>query len=980
MHNSKLAVSTIIIILASMVFFIDINGQPSFITPSPNSLSTIKFINVPVNNYTGIANIAIPLCNFKTGTINVPIKLNYHASGIKVQDVSGWVGLGWNLNAGGVITRMIKGIPDEDDDGYCGINNRSSYIYDYDRNINPDLFYQKVGDKEWDSEPDIFYFSFLGRSGRFVLNRYGDPILIPEQNLKLSPAIGPKGIGKWIITDETGMKFYFGETTNSIEETQSKILPDDEITITGVTSWYLTKVESSNGAEVLFSYLASTDDITYNYYSYSKVENIDPASYCSDITDEIKINNNEITIKNPKYLNSISSTSGSIQFSTIARADIPNSEALQQIEVRNISSELVKSIFLEYDYFSCANYIDLPESEKKLKLSRIVNKTDIVPIVTHKFTYNEENTLAARLTWNYDHWGFFNNYIQGNYFPEFVDDEGNYHSGANRETDVSLMKLGILERIDHVTGGYTEFEYEANEYYDNGIKNVVGGARISAIKEYTKSGLLNPSLSKYFNYNQSGQIFKKPLYAGTFSKFVSSTESCKQLVRYSHSVHDLFDMDGSHIGYSHVTVSSNNGSEEFYYSNFSDYPDEDCDKYNVWALAISTEFGATAIPCTGDCLYEGKWRTPFPSPNNFRGWNRGLLTLHQIKDNNETILRDIQYKYSTNLRENEGLKGLAVQVISPYTDQFSGSFGIWFWYHVGSYNLLSARRVLLEEITENKYFSNGQIRRIANFEYNAIDQIKTRITSDNSGDEFKTEIKYPMDFPDNSVLSTMVSEERNMLNYPIETVKYKNDKAIQSSITSYKFSDGEDENGTVLPNALIVPFESYALETDKALTDYTPATPNFTPDPRCKIEGSIDKYDTKGNILQTHKTNGRYTSYLWAYNKSYPVAKIENASFAAVETALGSIGSSVADIETKSLATDDETQLSALFEALRGTDEMANALITSYTYDLLIGIKTETEANGKTIYYEYDALGRLKTIRNADRDILKDYTYQYKGQ
>ncbi len=81
--------------------------------PSPTAASLGKFGDIPVNLYTGTPNIEIPLYTVHGRTLQLPITLRYHASGIKVEEIAGWVGLGWALDAGGVITRTVKGLPDD---------------------------------------------------------------------------------------------------------------------------------------------------------------------------------------------------------------------------------------------------------------------------------------------------------------------------------------------------------------------------------------------------------------------------------------------------------------------------------------------------------------------------------------------------------------------------------------------------------------------------------------------------------------------------------------------------------------------------------------------------------------------------------------------------------------------------------------------------------------------------------------------------
>lgn len=100
--------------LAALLFSVQLSiAQTSYEKikiASPNAAALGKFVHVPVNKHTGITQIDLPIYSVTEGSLELPITLKYHAGGVKVAESASWVGTGWALNAGGVITRSVRGI------------------------------------------------------------------------------------------------------------------------------------------------------------------------------------------------------------------------------------------------------------------------------------------------------------------------------------------------------------------------------------------------------------------------------------------------------------------------------------------------------------------------------------------------------------------------------------------------------------------------------------------------------------------------------------------------------------------------------------------------------------------------------------------------------------------------------------------------------------------------------------------------------
>lgn len=85
---------------------------PQIIPVSPEAAALAKLVNYPVNLNTGIPDINIPFYEIKVGGMSLPITLNYHAGGFRINEQATRAGLGWSLSSDLQITRTVNGLDD----------------------------------------------------------------------------------------------------------------------------------------------------------------------------------------------------------------------------------------------------------------------------------------------------------------------------------------------------------------------------------------------------------------------------------------------------------------------------------------------------------------------------------------------------------------------------------------------------------------------------------------------------------------------------------------------------------------------------------------------------------------------------------------------------------------------------------------------------------------------------------------------------
>ncbi len=451
------------------------------IAPSSPDVSAIqKYGDVPINYHTGVPNISIPIYNIKTKAgVDIPITLKYHASGIKVDSKTGRTGLGWSLHTGGSISYNIAGIKDGLGTFPKPLGNEvSNTNFNYYTNQN-DYFYahsasSSLGEldidgspmSKSDTEPDIYQYNFLNRSGKFIINPTGNIHLIPHEAITINHSQNNTNILEFTITDEKGNKFYFmnrGSSKTERKHGHSLAIPVETV------NWTLSKIETYLGEEIIFHYSNFTYSYTLakeetDYHKYS----IAGSTGCPNMTK--KTNELYITQEEP-VLDKITYTNGEINFSysndikypiagSNSRLDSPGNPALRMIEVKNTNT-IVSYYEFNYEYFGVSEVSQDEEDNYRLKLTSLKeNGSDKV----YNFNYNETENLPARFSKSQDYWGYYNGKQNTTMLPTTVF--GNLvFSGADRSIDSQKVKANILEKITYPTGGYSKFTYESNTFY-----------------------------------------------------------------------------------------------------------------------------------------------------------------------------------------------------------------------------------------------------------------------------------------------------------------------------------------------------------------------------------------------------------------------------------------------------------------------------------------------------------------------------------
>lgn len=950
---------------------VDRNTWKPSMPATPIAASIQKYGDIPVDYYTGVPKIDIPLYEINVKGIKIPVSISYAASGIRVQEEASWVGLGWSLNCGGVITRARRMGDDLSGDAYKTVI--STTLADF------------IARGGGDTEPDLFTFNFLGYSGKFIIERptaqnpnfYFRFLSPQDMKLELTPE------KNWKITTNDGTVFLFAEketkrdATLSIQVIPTRVDLPPLPNVSYVSSWYLSSITTIRNETITFNYTASTSEISSDFnvthervlYDYSAI--MQQACYVnnkSKFPDIVDTYTSAHSAARHVYPVSINYPGGRVTFNTSDRSDLlllgsGTAKKLDEIliESRNGTAYTpLKKMQFGYDYFNtlsgAADYYT-----KRLKLLTVTETDNGVALPPYRFNYNITQ-LPDKNTYGFDLWGYYNG----------ANNASILASLGNRQPNPAYMRAAMLQEIQYPAGGTTVFAYEPHDYSNfdlsqmgdnppaNTYGRIGGGVRVAEITDFNG---ITTSIRRFIyrklvnNLEVSsgkrtagfrGSYTISNLYPTTFSPNLTDCYNYNVTLRYflsSASSSAVLTSDAPAIGYDKVTVLhgefGENGKTEYEYNN----------NMNVIApIAIGMPMYIPAL-------------------------SKALTRETSFKKTGTTFtpVKSTQYNYTSVL-----LNAVPGYKYVDLKNEFTVYYTRCEW-------------VKLDATIERGYTLNNpqeEFKKETLLEYNATGHMQPVISTsiNNAGIRVIKKMKYPGDYPaTSSPMPPLISKpavrnmlERNIIRNPIEVTIYRKhpgeaEKVIGSNLSRFNLDPSSN---------LLLPAAFYTLELDRPLDNFTTSSitlhsngagqyfEQMNYDVRYRDAEFFDQFDSYGNVLQQHTKDGMLHAYLWGYNNQYLVARIDGTSY---NEAIAHVNSAILQNPTS----DEQlrTELNKLRTAFPG-----KVLVVTYTYLPSVGVTSITGPEGRMTTYEYDNVGRLKQIRDHNGYIMSRFCYSYAGK
>ena len=949
---------------------------PSVVPQSPDVAALMRHVQIPIDKSTGVTGIDIPITEIQAGTISLPIKLTYHASGIKVNDIASSVGLGWSLDAGGMITRQVIDKPDFWHGIPCSY--RAQEVIEM-MNTGPDVANFPILKnllEDYDKTSDRYMFKVGELSGVFRQSKSDlKYYTIPYSRMKVTGNVD-QSLPEYQrytfeITDTKGNIYIFRDIKINRTTTFEQNTSLDP-------TWYISEIISADQKNrVKFHYTEYNDQFdfqTKNDWVTCGPQIIEtPNSAISPDGYGLIL---FYSPPSPTYGYKISSTRyyplhlSRIEVNGKTRVEFTyqqNREDIANTRLNNISV-ITDGIAITHQLvhrYSGTSKKDRFGKEYGLRMMLDEVKINNGAQGKYAFRYNSVSLPSYYSSvddsmpnyFSEDFWGYYNGQNNKYNVPDipYIEQRGfiiRQYTG-NRTPSESCMKACILEEMTYPTGGKTAFEFESNKTTDG---DITGGLRIKKIIDYSDWNQVAKTREyQYANAQSSDFLFED---TGNFYEdnvFISpETAHFKTSPIYGPEMQGGVGL----VDYAIIRVLSfplinlilSNGVPVVYGKVEEIYKDESGNNTGmVEYLHKLTDFQNYAED------FQPPYENKVPHMVDRGPHVPKLLECNTYRSDGGIwgLVQKESYSYMT-LNKGEIHTGLKFHVktlaLTSLTNVICSVMGISsagflesFFYRLDEpedciaildVELLTGKNTI--EYTESGNISTGE-----KYQYDEKTlQVKSIERSGNDG-FLKEVFTYPSDHRIQTVYREM--DDLNILYPVVEKKTYRNNDFLQGVYTDYrKWYD-----------------HVYAPETVRSQVKQA------TPETRIVYY----KYDQYGNPVHAIKDGTSQIVYIWGYGGQYPVAEIRNATYSQIQSALGNITPE----SLSSAVTPNFTQLDDLRFLLQG------AHVTTYTYRPLVGVSSVTDPSGRITYYNYDSLGRLESLQNDEGKLVEQYEYHYKN-
>lgn len=535
---------------------------------------------------------------------------------------------------------------------------------------------------------------------------------------------------------------------------------------------------------------------------------------------------------------------------------------------------------------------------------------------------------------------------------------GRYDFSVEFTFDVRKDHQYSLQLYNNYAFSTTQFDAEVYFNYVKGVKLVDDGPlRVKRVSDYTTESQ-NAFVKRYY-YSGLTDVFKDPIEQATFKKNYSYTTNW-DLVQCCGGSNDTNPGDGVSILHRQTyeikfkTLSSQsqiplNFLEGKYEEVIVSYGGDNFElggKYKRFynaPLAINEN-----IQLVADNVFQLERSTYFGNAEDI--YHGTLMEETDLIKRGNTLNTVRQQTYKYQYEDIASISGI-IGGYCYYNCLFPASAATNF--DLAKYHLIARKKQLIQKKTID--FINAplspSITTTEDYEYGTLIGLPTAVTTTTSEDAIVNRVEYtyanqPNLIPDTTPIQTTSLNKLVELNSVSNPIMVKTFRGPGSgTITGTKvtmFKNWNNNPNRILPETVRFSKGNNALEDRIA----------------------IEQYDSRGNMILVSMINGPKTRYEYDVYDNLK-AKIENFT--------GDLNTTVT---VPDVAVDFESGTSGpcTFSSM-----YPGGIVTWFYYDTFTRLLRRTvDSNCRSTYYEYDALLRLKRIKDHDGNTIEEYDTNYR--